>query len=68
MASFIRCTCLLAGLALVGCSDKLETGYKPRKLGDTEATRKSYYASPYSENALAEDSVVNRPTHRRPQE
>ena len=39
--------------ALVGCSNTLETGYKPRALGASPAMRRSYYASPFSAEARA---------------
>lgn len=37
----------------VGCSDTLETGYAPRKLGVSEAVRRGYYAQPYTAEAQA---------------
>jgi len=40
-------------LLTVGCSSTLETGYKPRKLGESTATRRSYYASPFTPEARA---------------
>jgi hypothetical protein len=64
------CLVLLASSALVGaagCSDKLETGYKPRKLGASESQRRAYYASPFSPESMPEDAI-DRPTHRRPNE
>ena len=42
---------LLAG----GCSTTLEDGYKPRTLDAGADARKSFYASPFSENAQAGD-------------
>lgn len=46
---------VLAGMALllIGCSSTLEDGYKPRKLGATDAARRSYYASPFTPEAKA---------------
>ena len=41
-------TFLLGGLLLIGCTEKLETGYKPRALKDNAIMRRSYYASPFS--------------------
>ncbi|HEX3357758.1 MAG TPA: hypothetical protein VHS31_12375 [Tepidisphaeraceae bacterium] len=35
-------------LLLCGCSSALEDGYVPRKLGDSDAMRRSYYASPFT--------------------
>ncbi|HWP39684.1 MAG TPA: hypothetical protein VNL70_02075 [Tepidisphaeraceae bacterium] len=43
---------LWAGL-LGGCSDKLETGYKPRPLTASPAMRRSFYASPFTPEAKA---------------
>jgi hypothetical protein len=39
--------------ALVGCTATLEDGYKPRKLGASDAARRSYYASPFTPEAKA---------------
>ena len=36
-----------------GCTSSLETGYKPTRLGATDATRRSYYASPFTPEARA---------------
>lgn len=36
-----------------GCSEALETGYKPRALKDSGTVRRSYYASPFSADAKA---------------
>jgi hypothetical protein len=46
---------VLAGLlaCLVGCSETLETGYKPRALKDSPVMRRSYYASPFTPDAKA---------------
>jgi hypothetical protein len=38
---------------MTGCSANLETGYKPNRLGATDATRRSYYASPFTPEARA---------------
>ena len=38
-------------LTLVGCTSTLEDGYKPRKLGASDAVRRSYYASPFTPEA-----------------
>ena len=43
----------LAALALLGCSSTLETGYKPRLLGDSDVKRRAYYASPFTPEAKA---------------
>jgi len=51
----MRCSsfCLILMVATAalsaGCgSEKLETGYEPRKLGDSDAVRRSYYAAPFT--------------------
>lgn len=43
-------TALITALALfvVGCSNTLETGYKPRVLGASAAERRAYYAKPFT--------------------
>jgi len=41
---------ILLGL-VVGCQSTLEDGYKPRKLGASDAVRRSYYASPFTPEA-----------------
>jgi len=52
-------TALLTGLAAaglgsaVGCSDKLETGWEPRRLDASSAERRAYYASPFTPEAAA---------------
>jgi hypothetical protein len=44
------------GLAgVVGCNERLETGYKPRKLGSTDVQRRAYYAAPFSPDAAPAD-------------
>lgn len=35
-------------LIAAGCSSTLEDGYKPRRLGASDAVRRSYYASPFT--------------------
>jgi hypothetical protein len=34
-----------------GCSNQLETGYKPTSLGASSSLRRSYYASPFTPEA-----------------
>ena len=52
-------TNLLAALTIVaigsvvGCSDKLETGWEPRRLDASPAERRAYYASPFTPEAAA---------------
>lgn len=43
---------LLGGL-LIGCTDRLETGYQPRRLGTSSTARRGYYAQPYTPEAAA---------------
>ena len=50
--SWILIGTLLAGMS-GGCSEKLETGYEPRRLGASSAERRAYYASPYTPEAIA---------------
>ena len=51
-----RFACLfLLGLA-AGCSNKTETGYEPRKLGDSPTVQRGYYASPFSPEQRAAES------------
>jgi hypothetical protein len=50
---------LLAGFTIaaigsvVGCSDKLETGWEPHRLDASPAERRAYYASPFTPEAAA---------------
>jgi hypothetical protein len=39
-----------------GCSNQLETGYKPQSLGASSSLRRSYYASPFTPEAQAADA------------
>ena len=39
-------------LLVAGCSEKLETGYDPRKLGSSSEVRRGFYAAPFSPEAL----------------
>ena len=43
---------VLAG-SLAGCSDRLETGYEPRRLGSSSAARRGYSAQPFTPEAAA---------------
>jgi len=45
--------------AVAGCSDTLETGYKPKPLKDSEIMRRSYYASPFTPEAKAPQMEKN---------
>jgi hypothetical protein len=42
---------LLQAMTLTGCTEKLETGYDPRKLGASNETRRGFYAEPFSPEA-----------------
>lgn len=44
---------MLMGAGVAGCSNTLETGYKPKPLTASAALRRSYYASPFSPEAKA---------------
>jgi hypothetical protein len=49
---------IVTGMLIIGCSSgELETGYKPRKLGASEAERRAFYANPFTPeaNAAAQD-------------
>jgi hypothetical protein len=51
-----RWAILLSLFAAVGCSNKTETGYTPRTLGDSETVQRGYYASPFSPEARQAES------------
>ena len=59
---------LVAAGVLAGCSNKLETGYKPRALGSSNETRRGYYAQPFTPEARAakqyEDDFGSAPVGR----
>lgn len=38
-------------VAMAGCKTKTETGYEPRKLGDSLTVQRGYYATPFSPEA-----------------
>ncbi|HZZ44350.1 MAG TPA: hypothetical protein VFE58_15555 [Tepidisphaeraceae bacterium] len=40
---------ILVAAAGGGCASQLDSGYEPRRLSASDAQRRSYYASPYSE-------------------
>jgi hypothetical protein len=44
---------LLLTALVVGCKNKLETGYQPRALNSSQTVRRGYYASPFSPEAKA---------------
>jgi len=63
---------LLLAIVAAGCKSTTETGYEPRKLGDSAAVQRGYYARPFSPEAraaAAERQVEfsnRRPTDWRP--
>jgi hypothetical protein len=57
----------LFGTALVGCDTNLVTGYQPRRLGDSPAERKAYYASRFTPAAQeAQQEKLQEVRNRRP--
>lgn len=44
----MRTISVIALLLLAGCSNELETGYKPKSLGVTNDERRGYYAPAFS--------------------
>ena len=42
-------------LAMTGCESGLVTGYQPRRLGDSPAARRAYYAGKFTPQARAAD-------------
>ncbi len=64
----MRNVMLLAAAALIaGCSNTTETGYSPRKLGDSMTVQRGYYATPFSpeqraaQQELQQGSDLHRP-------
>lgn len=51
---------------LIGCSNKLETGYEPVKLNATPAQRRAFYALPFSPEAAAAPDREEELNLRRP--
>ena len=59
-------TAVTAGAGM-GCNDGLVTGYQPRKLGDSPAARRAYYAGKYTPEArAAEQERAEEIRSRRP--
>ena len=48
---FLGCAALL-----LGCENTTETGYVPRKLGDSETVQRGYYATPFSPESRAAEA------------
>lgn len=55
-------------ILLTGCGpERLETGYQPKALNSSPTMRRSYYASPFSPEAVAPNLAgENEPDIRRP--
>jgi hypothetical protein len=67
MSKRVLAVALLGFLATVGCSNKTETGYSPRILGDSMTVQRGYYAVPFSPEArMAEQerATEGNPSHR----
>jgi hypothetical protein len=69
----MRMRMALAALTLVamagaaGCDTNLVTGYEPRRLGDSPAQRRAYYAGKYSpQSHAAERENADELRSRRP--
>jgi hypothetical protein len=58
------------GLGIIlcaGCASSLETGYKPRLLGDSDVRRRAYYAGQFTTEAkAAEQEHQTNEAQRRP--
>jgi hypothetical protein len=63
----MRWMAVLVVAASMGCgTEKIDTGYKPRKLGASDALRRSYYAAPFTPESKVperdrDDFEKNRP-------
>lgn len=66
----MKCTFLLVLLGLAaGCKTATETGYEPKKLGDSLTVQRGYYASPFSpEQRAAQSEHPIELRNRRPTE
>jgi hypothetical protein len=47
---------LLSGAAILGCENKLETGYTPKPLNASSTVRRGFYASPFTPEARAAET------------
>jgi hypothetical protein len=56
----------LFALPLTGCSNKLETGYEPNRLGASPQARRAFYAPPFSPEARAVEDRESELNNRRP--
>ena len=57
----------MAAGAGAGCDTNLVTGYQPRRLGDSPAQRRAYYAGKYSpQSHVAEQDKSDEIRSRRP--
>jgi hypothetical protein len=58
---------LLVLALAAGCSNQLETGYKPQSLGASSSLRRSYYAGPFTpESQAAQEDRDTEINARRP--
>ena len=66
MRASLALVCLLT-LSSAGCDSGLVTGYQPRRLGDSPAARRAYYAGKFTPEArAAEDERAQEMRSRRP--
>ena len=56
---------ILGLLAATGCNTGLVTDYQPRRLGDSPAARRGYYATKFSPAARAAEQEREADTSRR---
>ncbi len=65
MRSFLLISLLM--FVAIGCTNALETGYKPKGLGVSDDARKGYYAPPFSpESQAARQGDTDQLKMRRP--
>jgi len=60
---------VIALIAIAGCQGKLETGYRPRLIGDNDIQRRGYYAGEFTtqkKQAEMEDKGNTDSEMRRP--
>jgi hypothetical protein len=61
----MRILTLAAILILVGCSSATETGYKPRRLGDSMTVQRGYYAPAFSPERRAAEVELQQGSDQR---
>jgi hypothetical protein len=64
----MRNLAIIAIAVLAGCSNTTETGYKPRRLGDSRTVQRGYYAPAYSpaQRAAEEELRLGNDPRSRP--